>query len=110
MRRDRRIVVMSALRDGQLRQLAFYLRDVVYHHPEKLLIEHKARRIARGLFEMFIREPRLLPRVTQERLQTADVHRVVCDYVSGMTDRFALDLYSRMFESYEFGYGGDATS
>jgi dGTPase len=110
MRHDRRIVVMSALRDGQLRQLAFYLRDVVYHHPEKLLIEHKARRIARGLFEMFIREPRLLPRVTQERLPSADVHRVVCDYVSGMTDRFALDLYSRMFESYEIGYGGDATS
>ena len=110
MRHDGRLVVMSALRDGQLRQLAFYLRDVVYHHPEKLLIEHKARRVARGLFEMFIREPRLLPRVTQERLQSADAHRVVCDYISSMTDRFALDLYNRMFESYEIGYGGSAIS
>jgi dGTPase len=110
MRHDGRLLGMSALRDGQLRQLAFYLRDVVYHHPEKLLIEHKARRVARGLFEMFIREPRLLPRVTQERLPSADVHRVVCDYISGMTDRFALDLYGRMFDSYEIGYGGGATS
>jgi dGTPase len=109
MHHDGRVVVMSPLLDTQLRQLASYLRDVVYHHPEKLLIEHKARRVARGLFEMFIREPRLLPRVTQERLQTADVHRVVCDYISGMTDRFALDLYGRMYESYEIGYGGGAT-
>ncbi len=110
MHAEERLVVMSAFLDTQLRQLAFYLRDVVYYHPEKLLTEHKARRIARGLFEMFVREPRLLPRVTQERLPSADVHRVVCDYISGMTDRFALDLYNRMYETYEIGFGGRTTA
>ena len=54
-------------------------------------------------------EPRLMPRVTQERLHSADVHRVVCDYVSGMTDRYALDLYNRLFETYETGFGGGTT-
>lgn len=101
-----RLVRLSDLRAGQLEQLAFYLRDVVYYHPEKLLMEQKARRIVRALFDMFVREPRLLPRVTQERLERADGHRVVCDYISGMTDRYALDLYNRLFETYEIGFGG----
>lgn len=108
-RHPQRLVTLSSLLEGQLRQLAFYLRDVVYYHPEKLLMEQKARRIVRGLFEAFVREPRLLPRVTQERLHSADVHRVVCDYISGMTDRFALDLYNRLFETYEIGFGGGTT-
>lgn len=109
MRHPQRLVPMSSLLSGQLQQLAFYLRDVVYYHPEKLVMEQKGRRIVRGLFEAFVREPRLLPRVTQERLENADVHRVVCDYISGMTDRYALDLYNRLFETYEIGFGGGTT-
>ncbi len=109
MRFPQRLVAMSELRAGQLRQLAFYLRDVVYYHPDKLLIEQKARRIVRALFEMFVKEPRLLPRVTQERLDVAERHQVVCDYISGMTDRFALDRYNRLFETYEIGFSGTTT-
>jgi dGTPase len=109
MRADR-LIRQSRLREGQLRQLAFYLRDVVYYHPEKLLMEQKARRIVRGLFEMFAGEPRLLPRLTQERLADAGTPRVVCDYICGMTDRYALDLYSRLFETYEIGFGGSPST
>jgi len=108
--RQSRLIRLSGLREGQLRQLAFYLRDVVYYHPEKLLMEQKARRFVRSLFEMFAKEPRLLPRVTQERLHDAGVPRVVCDYISGMTDRYALDLYSRLFETYEIGFGGSPST
>ncbi|HEU5299273.1 MAG TPA: dNTP triphosphohydrolase [bacterium] len=108
--RRARLVRLSELREGQLRQLAFYLRDVVYYHPEKLLMEQKARRIVRGLFEIFAKEPRLLPRLTQERLHDAGVPRVVCDYICGMTDRYALDLYSRLFETYEIGFGGSPST
>jgi dGTPase len=103
-----RLVRLSDLRERQIRQLAFYLRDVVYYHPEKLLMEQKARRIIRALFEVYVNEPRLLPRVVQERLGAADPYRVTCDYISGMTDRYALDLYSRAFETYEIGFGGTA--
>ncbi|HEY6102644.1 MAG TPA: dNTP triphosphohydrolase [bacterium] len=103
-----RLMRLSDLRERQLRQLAFYLRDVVYYHPEKLLMEQKARRIVRALFDVYVKEPRLLPRVVQERLEFADPYRVTCDYISGMTDRYALDLYSRVFETYEIGFGGTA--
>jgi len=110
MRHGERLIAMSELLGGQLNQLAFYLRDVVYYHPEKLLMEQKARRIVRGLFEAFAGEPRLLPRGVQERLESGNTHRVVCDYVSSMTDRSALDLYNRLFETYEIGFGGGMTS
>jgi dGTPase len=106
--RASRLVRLSDLRERQLRQLAFYLRDVVYYHPEKLLMEQKARRIVRALFDVYVKEPRLLPRVVQERLEAADPYHVTCDYISGMTDRYALDLYSRVFETYEIGFGGTA--
>jgi dGTPase len=106
--RASRLVRLSDLRERQLRQLAFYLRDVVYYHPEKLLMEQKARRIVRALFDVYVKEPRLLPRVVQERLEAADPYHVTCDYISGMTDRYALDLYSRAFETYEIGFGGTA--
>ncbi len=109
MRSSQRLIAMSDLLTGQLEQLALYLRDVVYYHPDKLLLEQKARRIVRGLFDVFVREPGLLPRVTQERLERVDAHRVVCDYISGMTDRFALDRYNRLFETYEIGFGGGTT-
>jgi dGTPase len=107
MRADR-LVRLSDLLETQLRQLATYLREVVYYHPEKLLMEQKARRVIRGLFETFVTEPRLLPRGVQERLGGADVYRVVCDYVSTMTDRAALDVYNTVFETYEIGFGGGA--
>jgi dGTPase len=110
MHSEHRLVRMSELLESQLRQLAAYLREVVYYHPEKLLMEQKARRVVRGLFETFAAEPRLLPRGVQERLADADVHRVVCDYVSTMTDRAALDVYNKVFETYEIGFGGGAPS
>lgn len=108
MRAGPRLVRLSDLLETQLRQLATYLREVVYYHPEKLLMEQKARRVVRGLFETFVSEPRLLPRGVQERLGGADVYRVVCDYVSTMTDRAALDVYNTVFETYEIGFGGGA--
>ncbi len=106
MGHPQRLVVLGDLLHQQLLQLAAYLRDVVYFHPDKLQMEQKARRVVRGLFEAFVAQPRLLPRVTQERLARADVYRVVCDYVSGMTDRFALDVYTRLFETSTLGFGG----
>jgi dGTPase len=106
MSHPERLVALSESLRRQLLQLAAYLRDVVYLHPDKLQMEQKARRVVRGLFEVFVEQPRLLPRVTQERLHRADVYRVVCDYIAGMTDRFALAVYTRLFETSSLGFGG----
>ena len=63
----------------------------------------KADRIVRRLFDAFVTEPDQLPTATQERIasQPGGLHRVVCDYIAGMTDRFAVREYKRLFDPEE---------
>jgi dGTPase len=42
-----------------------------------------------------------LPRKYQQRMEVVGRQRVVCDYIAGMTDRYALDEFKRLFEPYE---------
>ena len=42
--------------------------------------------------------PRQLPPGYQSQLERDGVHRVVCDYIAGMTDRFAVDEYQKLFD------------
>jgi dGTPase len=53
------------------------------------------------LFETYLHYPNLLPPKYQARFERNGLQRVVCDYIAGMTDRFALDEYKRLFEPYE---------
>jgi dGTPase len=39
-----------------------------------------------------------LPRSAQQRIEEDGLHRAVCDYIAGMTDRFALDEHAKMFD------------
>ncbi len=61
----------------------------------------KARRFLIKLFECYAEFPNLLPQSYQRHYAQAGVERVVCDYIAGMTDRYALDEYKRLFEPYE---------
>ena len=61
----------------------------------------KAQRFIKLLFECYVENPSLLPREHQERYERFGKERVICDYVAGMTDRFALDEYKRLYEPYE---------
>jgi len=53
------------------------------------------------LFEAYLAEPRQLPRGEQAKLVERSLHRVVCDYIAGMTDRYALQEYAKMFDPFE---------
>jgi dGTPase len=61
----------------------------------------KAERYVSILFDTYRNNPTLLPGKYQERLRYGDCERVICDYVAGMTDRYALDEYKKLFEPYE---------
>jgi dGTPase len=58
----------------------------------------KAGRILRDLFQSYVNEPGQLPPHYQEELRRDGVHRVVCDYIAGMTDRFAVDEHQKLFD------------
>jgi dGTPase len=60
----------------------------------------KAEMILSRLFEAYVREPRMLPPDTQRKIEEGDdeMHRVICDYLAGMTDRYAIQEYNRLFD------------
>ena len=59
-----------------------------------------ARRILRDLFALYMEEPDVMPEAWCERAMERDEAgkaRVVCDYIAGMTDRFAIEEHRRLF-------------
>ena len=70
--------------------------------PEIQHAEFKGQRIIMGLFDAFVSDPtRLLPMNTRQRWEEAidenKGFRVICDYISGMTDDYATKLYKELF-------------
>jgi dGTPase len=74
--------------------------------PRLKLIEYRGRQIVHDLFDCFEQDKmgELLPNVWRERLRAIEDFsdaeemrkRLICDYVAGMTDGYALDVYSRL--------------
>jgi dGTPase len=84
-----------AERQARLRE---FLMDQVYQHPITLRMQEKAARFLRGLFDLYLAHPRMLPRAQQQRIEQWGLHRVLTDYLSGMTDRNCLEEYRSHFD------------
>ena len=63
----------------------------LYRHQRVVRMGNKAGRIVRDLFRSFVSEPLQMPTRFQEKVADNGIHRVACDYIAGMTDRFALE-------------------
>jgi dGTPase len=79
-----------------------YVFERVIRKPDIQLIEYKGQQIVMALFQTFASDPeRLLPENTRQRWREADKknngHRVISDYIAGMTDGFAARLYGDLF-------------
>ncbi len=85
----------------QNRALKRFLREKLYHHYKVERMRIKAERFLTMLFESYLSCPALLPAAYQARFAEHGQARVICDYLAGMTDRFALDEYKRLFDPYE---------
>ncbi|MFQ5736364.1 MAG: deoxyguanosinetriphosphate triphosphohydrolase [Thermodesulfobacteriota bacterium] len=84
------------------KELKGFLMADLYNHHRVIRMAEKARRILRNLFTVYMREPKLLPPGTFAAIgQGKEKERVVCDYIAGMTDRFALDEFKKLFDPYE---------
>jgi dGTPase len=92
-----RLVGYSPEMVEQVRELKDFLFREMYRHYRVVRMGDKAGRILRDLFESLVREPRQLPPRFQQRIDGDGVHRVVCDYIAGMTDRFALQEHRKLF-------------
>ena len=83
------------------RELKDFLMANLYRHYRVMRMAAKAKRFISQLFQAYISEPRQLPDHIQRRLEEDNLYRVVCDYIAGMTDRFALEEYKKLFDPYE---------
>ncbi|MFZ3072192.1 MAG: deoxyguanosinetriphosphate triphosphohydrolase [Thermodesulfobacteriota bacterium] len=82
-------------------ELKKFLKKNLYEHYRLVRMADKARRMLEGLFNAYQREPLLLPPHFFSNIETIGKERLICDYMAGMTDRFALDEYKKLFDPYE---------
>ncbi|HLJ64537.1 MAG TPA: deoxyguanosinetriphosphate triphosphohydrolase [Stellaceae bacterium] len=85
------------------RSLKDFLFEHMYRHYRVNRMASKARRVVQELFALLHREPECLPTEWRRETRNADTRvtaRIVADYISGMTDRYALDEHARLFDRY----------
>ncbi len=80
------------------RVLKDFLFTNLYRHYRVQRMSFKADKILSELFNTYLQEPSTLPRHIQDRMEKGVSERVVCDYIAGMTDRFAIDEHQKLFD------------
>lgn len=81
-------------------ELETFLRQRVYNHYRVQRMAAKGKRLLQALFAEFCRCPKLMRDRYQQRAASVGVERTVCDYLAGMTDRFAQNEYLRLFQPF----------
>ena len=74
-----------------------FMYDSVYYNPVAKSEESKVQGIISGIYEYYIKNPDALPDDYKRIASRDGLERSVCDYVAGMTDKYALETYSRIF-------------
>jgi dGTPase len=95
------VVTHSEVMQAKSRELKNFLYKNLYRHWRVMRMASKARRFLTQLVHLYVADPMLLPWETQARLESEMLQRVVCDYVAGMTDRYALQEYQKLFDPME---------
>jgi dGTPase len=80
------------------RQLKDFLYANLYRHHRVVRMATKAERIISDLFKAYLREPAILPSHVQDLSEERGLERNICDYIAGMTDRFAVEEYQKLFD------------
>ena len=95
------LITFSAQMHENNKVLQGFLSQSMYRHPRVLEIMERAQRVIRELFNAYMNDEKLLPddwRETHPRTDQNRYARQVCDFIAGMTDRFALDQHKRLFD------------
>ncbi|MDX1251316.1 MAG: deoxyguanosinetriphosphate triphosphohydrolase [Gammaproteobacteria bacterium] len=98
------LIGFSEAMQAQNLELKQFLRHNLYQHYRVRRMTSKAQKVITALFDAFINDPRLLPPESQRNVQSLEESngdtgraRAVADYIAGMTDRYAIKEYDRLF-------------
>jgi dGTPase len=78
------------------RALRKFLYQNVYYHPRVAEVNRRACEMLRRVFEAYLADPDRLGDGAMRRIETEGLHRTVCDYIAGMTDRYVMEEYARL--------------
>lgn len=94
---DKPYVKMSEEIGQATMELRSFLFDYVYHNKIVKAEEDKAIEMLGILFDYFVRNPSELPEIYYKNSKEEPIERCICDYISGMTDRYAIDLFRGIY-------------
>ena len=100
---DRTIIRFSKPFFQNLKAIKSFLFKRMYRAPSVVIERKRVTAMVNALFPLFMQKPELLPAEWRQEVALAqtdtDLARIVLDYVAGMTDRFAIQEYERLFDA-----------
>jgi dGTPase len=98
-----RLIEFSAEIDSKRLALKDFLLYNLYRHQHVERMRVKTSRFLKNIFREYLDQPVLMPAKVRQKIDQDGLHLVVCDYVAGMTDRFAIEEYRRLFDPSDLG-------
>jgi len=95
-RQPRALICYSEGLQRANRDLRRFLYQNLYFHPKVAGRNQRACELLRRVFEAYLEKPELLGVASARRVEEEGLYRTVCDYVSGMTDRYLVDEHERL--------------
>ncbi|MBZ0251833.1 MAG: deoxyguanosinetriphosphate triphosphohydrolase [Candidatus Methylomirabilis sp.] len=95
------IAGFSAETAARVRELKEFLHGKRYQHWRVVRMSEKAGRIIKGLFEAYEANPKQIPPEAYRGLAYESRYRLIADYIAGMTDRFAIAEYAKLYDPTE---------
>ncbi len=83
------------------RELKDFLYKKLYRHHRVVRMQVKAERLVSDIFHAYHTEPLMLPDTAQALIDKRGFERTICDYIAGMTDRFAIEEHQKLFNPLE---------
>jgi len=96
-----KMVIFSPSLQEKREQLKDFLMESLYRNYRVLRMSDKACRFLKELFCLYLEKPEQLPPNTYKKVKKDGEYRVICDYIAGMTDRYALEEYKKLFDPFE---------
>jgi dGTPase len=95
------VICYSSEMQTRNRELKDFLYNNLYRNFRVVRMQVKAERIISELFENYRSEPLMLPEHIHSLIEIRGLDRTICDYIAGMTDRFAIEEYQKLFNPEE---------
>ena len=90
-------IVLSPAVEKALDALRSFMFERVYRNPIAKAEESKAKDMLKRLYDYYYRNPQQLPEDFEPQLSFEGLERTVCDYIAGMTDKYAVDKFTELF-------------